>query len=164
MRRPRPILALGVILWATLLVFTVGRWTLFATIPLVIAAGAPLLRRGTPGVEGRGPRTAPEWLRSKLIARDGGRCRYCGVVVHHGTDCPNAPIGCHLDYHADHVLAWDNDGSTVESNLVTSCEWCNLHKGTKDVTVFVAWLWSAEGRAALAERFATAAAKTRPRR
>jgi 5-methylcytosine-specific restriction endonuclease McrA len=154
--RSRPwLLALGVILWATYLSFTVGRWTLFLTIPLVIAGGAPLLRKIPPLVQ-EGPRTAPTWLRRKLLARDRGRCRYCGVDVHYEVDCPNAPIGCGCDYHADHVQAWANEGSTVEANMVASCRWCNVHKGAMPVEEFVAWLWSPEGRAALAERFASA--------
>lgn len=154
MRPPRSILTLGLILWATLLVFTVGRWTLFATIPPVIAAGAPLLKKSPP-LEGRGPRTANAILRRKLLSRDHGLCRYCAYQVHYEIDCPEAPIGCHLDYQADHVIAWANDGSTVEDNMVTSCRWCNVRKGADPPDVFVAWLWSDEGRAALAERAAS---------
>jgi hypothetical protein len=153
--RSRPwLLTLGVVFWATLLSFTVGRWTLFLTIPLVIAGGAPLLKKIPPLVQ-EGPRTAPAVLRRKLLDRDHGLCRYCGFEVHYEVDCPNAPIGCPNDYHADHVQAWSDDGSTVEANMVTSCKWCNLHKGADDVEVFVSWLWSPEGRAALAERAAS---------
>lgn len=154
--RSRPwLLTLGVVFWATLLSFTVGRWTLFLTIPLVIAGGAPLLKKLPPLVQ-EGPRTAPTWLRRKLLARDRGRCRYCGVDVHYEVDCPNAPVGCPNDYHADHVQAWANEGSTVEANMVASCLWCNVRKGAMPVEEFVAWLWSPEGRAALADRFAAA--------
>ncbi len=153
--RSRPwLLILGAILWAPLVAATAGRWTLFLTTPLVVAGGAALWRRGTPGVAQEGPRDVPTMIRRKILSRDRGRCRYCAVDVHYEVDCPNAPTGCPDDYHADHVLAWANEGSTVEANLVASCRWCNVRKGAMPVEEFVAWLWSDEGRAALADRFA----------
>lgn len=58
-------------------------------------------------------------LRWSVFARDGFACVYCG----------NSPPDVVL--HCDHVRAESEGGKTVESNLVTACETCNLGKGVK---------------------------------
>jgi Homing endonuclease associated repeat/HNH endonuclease len=58
-----------------------------------------------------------KWL---VMKRDNFRCRACGrsPATHAGTVL-----------HVDHVVAWANGGLTVEWNLQTLCEECNIGKG-----------------------------------
>jgi hypothetical protein len=58
-------------------------------------------------------------LRFRVMKRDHFSCRACGAS-------PVLTPG--LTLHVDHVLAWSLGGETVEENLQTLCEPCNLGK------------------------------------
>lgn len=62
-------------------------------------------------------------LRFDVFARDGFRCRYCGVSVDDGAAL-----------HADHVIPRSKGGPTLIDNLVTACVDCNLGKSDKLLT------------------------------
>ena len=59
-------------------------------------------------------------LRASVWDASGGRCHYCGVVLH--------PI---RDFTVDHVLPVIGGGSDEPSNLVAACVSCNLGKGDR---------------------------------
>jgi 5-methylcytosine-specific restriction endonuclease McrA len=57
----------------------------------------------------------PAWARSGVIARDGGRCAYCGG---HATTI-------------DHVLPRSRGGRNTWRNTVAACGGCNQRKGDR---------------------------------
>jgi len=67
-------------------------------------------KRGTTTQRGYG--SAWQRLSARVIARDGGICRYCGAKA----------------TTADHVVAKANGGTDAMSNLVASCRPCNSGK------------------------------------
>jgi len=89
------------------------------------AGDAPAGGGGIPVHQGvpRARDPLPAQLRFRILARDGFRCRYCGRPG-------NAP-GVVL--HVDHVVPVAAGGTTIEDNLLTACEECNLGKGTRTV-------------------------------
>jgi 5-methylcytosine-specific restriction endonuclease McrA len=58
-------------------------------------------------------------LRFRILKRDNFSCRACGAS-------PALTPG--LELHIDHIIAWSVGGETVEENLQTLCEACNLGK------------------------------------
>jgi 5-methylcytosine-specific restriction endonuclease McrA len=60
---------------------------------------------------------------SKLVIflRDGFTCIYCG----------RSSIEDGVRLHIDHIIPVSKGGEDVASNLITSCEQCNVQKGTK---------------------------------
>jgi 5-methylcytosine-specific restriction endonuclease McrA len=58
-------------------------------------------------------------LRFRVMKRDNFSCRACGAS-------PALKPG--LSLHVDHIKAWSLGGETVEENLQTLCEPCNLGK------------------------------------
>ncbi|MGB9407434.1 MAG: HNH endonuclease [Terracidiphilus sp.] len=58
-------------------------------------------------------------LRFRILKRDNFSCRACGAS-------PALTPG--LELHVDHIIAWSVGGETVEENLQTLCEACNLGK------------------------------------
>ncbi len=62
---------------------------------------------GIPIKLGRSQRVVPTWLRSLILARDGG-CRFPGCGSRH-----------HLDVH--HIVHWSHGGPTDPDNLVALC-------------------------------------------
>lgn len=70
-------------------------------------------------IERRGPRDASLRMRFRVLKRDDFRCRACGAS-------PSISPGLHL--HVDHVKPWSAGGETVDANLQTLCERCNLGK------------------------------------
>jgi hypothetical protein len=58
-------------------------------------------------------------LRFRVLKRDNFSCRACGAS-------PALTPG--LELHVDHITAWSHGGETVEENLQTLCEACNLGK------------------------------------
>jgi hypothetical protein len=64
-------------------------------------------------------------LRFSVLRRDGFRCVYCGATAKE------------QKLHVDHVYPKSMGGTDDESNLVTSCEPCNLGKSNKHVGVVV---------------------------
>ena len=65
-------------------------------------------------------REISERQRFRTLVRDGFRCKSCGVS-------PLTKPGTEL--HVDHILPWSKGGETVDENLETKCERCNLGKG-----------------------------------
>ncbi len=57
--------------------------------------------------------------RFRVLQRDHFRCTACGAS-------PSITPGIRL--HVDHKLAWSNGGETVDDNLQTLCQGCNLGK------------------------------------
>jgi 5-methylcytosine-specific restriction endonuclease McrA len=60
-----------------------------------------------------------KWLRGKVIARDGLKCRYCGKTVRRER------------VQIDHVIPVALGGPGTVDNLVVSCPQCNQKKGSK---------------------------------
>ena len=58
-------------------------------------------------------------LRFRVMKRDNFSCRACGAS-------PSLNPG--LSLHVDHIKAWSLGGETVEGNLQTLCDLCNLGK------------------------------------
>lgn len=65
-------------------------------------------------------REIPLKLRWSVLERDGFRCVYCGLSAVNGGVL-----------HIDHVIPEKRGGKTVASNLVASCETCNVGKGSR---------------------------------
>ena len=59
-------------------------------------------------------------LRARILLRDHSTCQLCGAS-------PAAVPGTVL--HVDHIVPWSNGGETVEGNLRTLCEACNMGRG-----------------------------------
>lgn len=51
----------------------------------------------------------------KVFRRDGYACRYCGID--------------HVPLTVDHIVLWEENGATHESNLVSACKKCNRTRG-----------------------------------
>lgn len=58
-------------------------------------------------------------MRFRVLKRDNFCCRACGAS-------PALTPG--LSLHVDHIKAWSRGGETVDENLQTLCEGCNLGK------------------------------------
>lgn len=65
-------------------------------------------------------RCAPTAMRYHVLKRDNYKCRLCGSSP--ATD-PKVKL------HVDHIMPWVKGGETVEDNLQTLCQKCNLGKG-----------------------------------
>lgn len=61
----------------------------------------------------------PQALRTRVMMRDGRRCRYCGV------DLTSEPIAI------DHIVPWSKGGRNTDDNLVVACRPCNHAKKAK---------------------------------
>lgn len=59
-------------------------------------------------------------LRYSILQRDGFRCQICGRGAEDG-----------VKLHVDHIIPVSKGGKTVENNLRTLCEDCNLGKGAR---------------------------------
>ena len=59
-------------------------------------------------------------MRFRILMRDGFACQACGAS-------PQKTRGVEL--HVDHIIPWTKGGETVEENLQTKCQNCNLGKG-----------------------------------
>src|SRR5882762_4728015 len=66
---------------------------------------------------GKGRSKPPLHIQRAVIARDGDRCRNCGVVTEF--------------YHWDHLLPIDLGGPTTAENIQILCPKCNISKGNK---------------------------------
>lgn len=75
-------------------------------------------------VNRRTKRDANWRLRAKILIRDNCICKMCGASPAKNPDTV---------LHVDHVLAWDLGGETLEENLQTLCEPCNIGKSNMDV-------------------------------
>lgn len=141
-------------LWAAVMAALLGAWSILF-VPVGIVAAWWIVRRRRHQAGARGPRLFPAAMRTAILQRHGNSCAYCGVEVHYGIDCPNAPRGCWDDYQADHVIAWDDGGATAYDNAAVACRWCNQRKGALSVDEFRAWMWSDLGQRAWAQRWST---------
>lgn len=63
-------------------------------------------------------------LRAKILIRDYCICKMCGASPAKNSD---------TILHVDHILAWDLGGETLEENLQTLCEPCNIGKSNMDI-------------------------------
>jgi Homing endonuclease associated repeat/HNH endonuclease len=63
-------------------------------------------------------------LRAKILIRDNCICKMCGA---------SPAKNSHTVLHVDHILAWDLGGETLEENLQTLCEPCNIGKSNMDI-------------------------------
>lgn len=61
-------------------------------------------------------------LRTDILRRDGSRCRMCGASARDGATL-----------HIDHIIPVSHGGRTIESNLQTLCQSCNLGKSNRFV-------------------------------
>lgn len=71
-------------------------------------------------------RNIEEGLRWNVFRRDGYKCRYCGA-----DDVPMS---------VDHIVLWEDMGSSIEDNLNCACRKCNKERGN---TQYEDWLKSA---------------------
>ncbi len=73
----------------------------------------------SPAASGAVPRYPDLRMRWRVFTRDSFRCRSCGrsPAVEHG-----------VVLHVDHVIPWSKGGQTVDDNLQTLCDRCNLGK------------------------------------
>lgn len=77
-------------------------------------ADMPTIRRPK-----RTPREVNQRMRFRVLQRDRFRCVACGRS-------PATELG--LVLHVDHIVPWSRDGETVQENLQTLCQPCNLGK------------------------------------
>jgi hypothetical protein len=73
------------------------------------------------------PKAPPQWAaspakRARILARDGGKCHYCGSSH---------------DLGLDHIVPRSRGGAHDDDNLITCCRSCNTSKGTKSYWDFV---------------------------
>jgi hypothetical protein len=61
----------------------------------------------------------PIAIKLRVVARDGCRCRHCGLDLMDG------------EITFDHVIAESKGGPTTVGNLVVSCRKCNCSKGAR---------------------------------
>lgn len=98
-----------------------GSWTSTLENFVAFADGEELTAPDQPAAAApkRSPRQANLRLRIRVFKRDNYKCK-CGRS-------PATHPGC--DLHLDHIVPWSKGGETVESNLQTLCDRCNLGKG-----------------------------------
>lgn len=85
-------------------------------------ANAQDLQAPSPAEAASGHRTGRDpslRMRFRVFQRDNFSCRGCGAS-------PALTPG--LSLHVDHIEAWSRGGETVDENLQTLCEGCNLGK------------------------------------
>lgn len=70
-------------------------------------------------IQQRGGRDPNLRQRFRVLKRDGFKCQSCGRS-------PATTAGVHL--HVDHIVPWSNGGATIDDNLQTLCEHCNIGK------------------------------------
>jgi 5-methylcytosine-specific restriction endonuclease McrA len=88
----------------------------------VLDANAQDFRPPAPVEIGMGQRTGRDpslRLRFRVMKRDNFSCRACGA---------SPAIESGVTLHVDHIKAWSLGGETIEENLQTLCEPCNLGK------------------------------------
>lgn len=73
----------------------------------------------------------PKTTRAAILAKTGGKCTYCGIVLTMIRDKPNS-------FHVDHLLAVRDGATNDPALLVPACGDCNQKKGAKTLTEFIA--------------------------
>ena len=66
-------------------------------------------------------------LRSMILERDGMKCVLCGRMAKDG-----------VVLHVDHIVPRAQGGKSVEENLATLCQDCNLGKGARKMDILKA--------------------------
>jgi hypothetical protein len=79
----------------------------------------PTLPLRSPAASAASPRCPDLRMRWRVLTRDSFRCRSCGRS-------PAVERGVVL--HVDHIIPWSKGGQTVDENLQTLCDRCNLGK------------------------------------
>ena len=92
-----------------------GGWVMQQITDAFEEAGLPIVERGPV----RRKADIPVAIKLRVVARDGCRCRHCGVDLMDG------------EVTFDHVIPESKGGPTTIGNLVVSCRPCNCSKGTK---------------------------------
>jgi hypothetical protein len=69
-----------------------------------------------------GRREIPIGLRFDILKKDNYKCKICGRS-------PSSTIG--IELHVDHIIPFSKGGKTVENNLRTLCNQCNIGKSDK---------------------------------
>jgi 5-methylcytosine-specific restriction endonuclease McrA len=80
---------------------------------------APSVVRLIEYIDVRGRQRRSSSKRTRILARDGYRCQYCGTR------------GGTFDLTIDHILPVSRGGSTSPDNLVSACFACNQRKGDR---------------------------------
>ncbi len=70
-------------------------------------------------------RSVSDSQKRAVLTRDSFKCRYCGTSLSY----PSA--------HMDHAIPRSRGGLTIMDNLRSSCEPCNLGKGTKTESEYI---------------------------
>lgn len=101
-----------------------GSWnkTLIAFASFIGSEGdgqADVNRSKPDGTKARSPRGVNWRLRAQILIRDSCICRMCGA-----SPAKDATTVLHID----HIIPWSKGGETIETNLQTLCERCNLGK------------------------------------
>jgi 5-methylcytosine-specific restriction endonuclease McrA len=87
-------------------------------------------------------------VRTAIIARDGGKCVYCGAK---GTK--RKPLTL------DHVIPHSQGGADNATNLVTACGDCNNERGVMPIDVFAIYLNRYKAQKGVAARVLRALAR-----
>lgn len=99
-----------------------------ARVPLPVprrlgARGGDKNRAIAPPRAPRRSRRTPSWrLRVRVLLRDHVTCQMCGASP---AKDPRVTL------HVDHIVPWSKGGETVEANLRTLCEACNIGRGNQ---------------------------------
>jgi 5-methylcytosine-specific restriction endonuclease McrA len=65
--------------------------------------------------------------RFEILQRDGHKCMYCG----------RTPELHNIVLAVDHIIPASKGGETKKSNLITSCQECNVGKGSRDILLYL---------------------------
>jgi hypothetical protein len=69
------------------------------------------------------------YIRTRAAESQNWKCCFCGIRM---TDTPNKPDSC----TAEHIIPHSEGGEWTKENIVASCSWCNLHRGTMSAEEF----------------------------
>jgi 5-methylcytosine-specific restriction endonuclease McrA len=74
------------------------------------------------------PRRGARWSRRGVLARDGYRCIYCGVMV---GDWLRGQLLTRTSFTLDHIVPRSRGGKNTWGNTACACYLCNNRKGDK---------------------------------
>ena len=83
----------------------------------------PIVKISKDGIKHFTKREPSDRLKAQVLARDGNKCRLCGVECNDGLH----------KIHFDHIIPWSKGGETVLENLQVLCSDCNLAKGNLEL-------------------------------
>ena len=96
---------------AAYLNFVRGNFDDFSAVPIIGNEALPRRRQTIREIGWR--------LRAKVLIRDSCICKMCGASPAKNPDTV---------LHVDHIVPWSKGGETIEENLQTLCETCNIGK------------------------------------